>query len=219
MRLFPQSFVPASGRPALTLARGWLLWFPLIVVLPSIVRAQATYTASRAGDLQLGVGGIFGSSNYLTPALGAGFTPKLEGSGDSLKGFALYSSFDFKPHFGAEISFRQTTPSYGANVSERTYEIGARYVYPIRSLKPFARAMYGRGVFNYPDNIANLAYNLYSLGAGVDFSLTRSLNVRAEYEHQHWFGFPLTPLQPNLATIGVAYHFSGKGHCALCARR
>ena len=183
------------------------------------MQAQATYTASRAGDLQVGVGVALGSSNYLTPALGASFDPPIQGSGDSLKGFGLYSSFDFKPHLGAEISFRQTTPSYGNNVYERTYEIGGRYVYPIRSFKPFARAMYGRGIFNYPENIANIAYNLYSLGAGVDFSLTRSLNFRAEYEHQYWFSFPLTPLQPNLATIGVAYHFSGGGHCGLCARR
>ncbi len=219
MRVSPRSHVPDSRRGASRLLCGLSVTLLALGMLPNEARAQATYTASRAGDLQVGAGVTFATSNYLTPALGAGFTPQIVGNGESLKGFALYSSFDVKTHFGAEISLRQTTPSYGANVYERTYEVGARYVYPIRSLKPFARAMYGRGVFNYPENIANIAYNLYSLGAGADFSLTRTINLRAEYEHQHWFGFPLTPLQPNLATVGVAYHFSGTGHCLLCARR
>ena len=219
MRLSLRSHVPHFCQRASRLLCGLALASLALGALSEGARAQATYTASRAGDLQVGAGVTFGTSNYLTPALGAGFTPPIVGKGESLRGFAIYSSFDVKSHLGAEISFRQTTPSYGANVYERTYEIGARYVYPIRSLKPFARAMYGRGVFNYPGNIANIAYNLYSLGAGADFSLTRPLNLRAEYEHQHWFGFPLTPLQPNLATVGVAYHFSGSGHCLLCARR
>ena len=219
MRSYPRVVVPDSSRFALLALRGLLLGLFVFGFLPGLAPAQATYTASRAGDLQIGAGVAFGSSNYLTPALGAGFTPRIVGSGESLKGFSLYSSFDFKPHVGAEINFRQSAPGYGANVYERTYEVGGRYVYPVHSFRPFARVMYGRGVFNYPENIANIAYNLYSLGAGADFSLTRSLNLRAEYEHQHWFGFPLSPLQPNLATVGVAYHFSGGGHCTLCARR
>ena len=182
-------------------------------------QAQASYTASRAGDLQVGAGVTFGHSNYLTPPLGAGFNPQLSGTGETLRGFDLYSTFDFKPHIGVELNFHQTSPSYGANVYERTYEVGGRYVYPIRKLRPYAKVMYGRGVFNYPENIANLAYNLYTLGAGVDYNLLNSVNLRVDYEYQHWLSFPLQPLQPNLVTIGVAYHFSGSGRCTFCASR
>ena len=181
--------------------------------------AQASYTASRAGDLQVGAGVSFGSSNYLTPALGAGFNPQLSGTGESLRGLDLYSSFDFKPHLGVELNFHQTSPSYGATVYERTYEIGGRYVYPIRRFRPYGKVMYGRGVFNYPRNIANLAYNLYTLGAGVDYNLLDSVNLRVDYEYQHWLSFPLQPLEPSLVTIGVAYHFSSSGRCTFCARR
>ena len=189
---------------------GW--WCVVLAIWLFGVRsaaAQATYTASRAGDLQVGAGVALGTSNYRSPELG--------GTGEQLRGFDLYSTFDFKPHLGAELNFRQTSPSYGEKVYERTYELGGRYVYPLGRLKPYGKAMYGRGVFNYPNSIANLAYNLYSLGAGLDFRLTSAINVRADYEHQHWFGFPLQPLSPNLVTVGVAFHFSGGGTCARCA--
>lgn len=189
------------------------------VALGAEAEAQATYTASRAGDLQVGAGITLGHSNYLTPALGSTFTPPLNGSGESLRGLAVYSTFDFRPHLGLELNFRQASPAYGARVYERTYEAGGRFVYPAGKWRPYAKAIYGRGVFNYPDDIANLAYNLYSLGAGLDYGITASLNLRADYEHQHWFGFPLQPLQPNLVTIGVAYHFSGSGRCLRCATR
>ncbi len=173
--------------------------------------AQASYTATRAGDLQVGAGVSFGSSDYDSPELG--------GTGESLRGFDLYSTFDFKPHFGVEANFRQVKPSYGEDVYERTYEIGGRYVYPIGRWRPYAKAMYGRGVFNYPNDIANLAYNLYSLGAGADFRLLERVNLRLDYEHGHWFSFPLAPLEPNVVTVGLAYHFSGEGKCRLCANR
>lgn len=167
-------------------------------------------TASRLGDLQLGGGVSFGNSNYET---------YLVGKGETLLGFNLYGSLDLPRHVGAEINFRQTIPTYGKDVYERTYEIGGRYVYQFGRLKPYAKGMYGRGVFNYPNDIANLAYNLVALGGGADYEILRSVNVRAEYEYQHWFGFPLHSLQPNIVTIGVAYHFSSSGRCPLCANR
>lgn len=180
-------------------------WLALLVLAPAThsLRAQASYTASRVGDLQVGAGVSFGQSNYDSATLG--------GNGEKLRGFNLYSTFDFREHFGVELNFRQTTPSYGKDVYERTYEVGGRYVYPIGfRLRPYAKLMYGRGVFNYPNDIANLAYNAVTAGGGLDYRLTRTINLRADYEHQHWFGFPLAPLQPNVLSFGLAYHFGGE---------
>jgi hypothetical protein len=92
-------------------------------------------------------------------------------------------------------------------VYERTYEIGPRYYFTAGRLVPYAKFMVGRGVYNYSNNAANVAYNLIAGGGGVDYRLTRSLNLRGEYELQNWFGFPLAPLRPGIVTIGVAYHF------------
>ena len=70
--------------------------------------------------------------------------------------------------------------------------------------------MYGRGVFNFPNNVANLAYNMFSFGGGTDVRVLRFLNVRADYEYQDWLGFPPSGLKPQLVTFGVAYHFPGE---------
>lgn len=153
---------------------------------------QAGPTASRSGDLQVGAGFVLGNSNY---------------AGDTLRGVNLYTSFDIKDRYGLEFDLHQTAPTYGKSVYERTYEFGGRYVLDFKRYRPYGKVMYGRGVFNYPNNIANLAYNLYSVGGGVDYRLRPSINLRVDYERQHWFGFPILPLQPNLVTIGVAYHF------------
>lgn len=181
-------------------------WLPVALFLAAAshpAHAQASYTATRVGDLQVGAGVSLGQSNYDSPTLG--------GTGERLRGYNLYSTFDFREHFGVEVNFRQTSPSYGKDVSERTYEVGGRYVYPVGlRFRPYGKLLYGRGVFNYPENIANLAYNLGTVGGGLDFRLTRTINLRADYEHGRWFGFPLAPLQPNVVTIGVAYHFAGE---------
>ena len=75
--------------------------------------------------------------------------------------------------------------------------------------------MAGRGVFNFPPSpsdlsagpAANLAYNIWAVGIGSDYSLRPSLNVRIDYEYQRWNGFPPNGLSPEVFSFGVAYHF------------
>lgn len=158
-------------------------------------RAQAIYTASRAGDLQVGGQFVFAQSQYQFQSI-------------NLTGGGVYASFDWREHLGAEIDFRQVNGDNGDSTYERTYEVGARYIVAhFWGLAPYAKGMYGRGVYNYPANVANLAFNLISLGGGADYRLNRSLNLRADYEHQSWFNVPLQNPQPNLVSVGIAYHF------------
>lgn len=161
----------------------------------AICSAQAKYTASRAGDLQVGGEFVFAQSQYQFQSI------RLTGGG-------AYATFDWREHFGIELNFRQVNGNNGDKTYERTYEVGGRYILLHKAgLAPYVKAMYGRGVYNYPGDVANLAFNLYSLGAGTDFRLTRSINLRAEYEHQSWLNVPLQNPQPNVVTLGVAYHF------------
>ncbi|SDF48203.1 outer membrane beta-barrel protein [Terriglobus roseus] len=162
-----------------------------------------TATAYRNSDLQ--VGGYF---SVVRPDYGP-----------HLLGYGAYAAYDFKPHWGAEFNFRQGN-ARNTDIYERTYELGARYVITRKNhFNPYARASYGRGVFNFPPGIngfpfgANLAYNLMAFGGGVDYNLTRSINVRGDYDYQHWFGFPAYPsggtssISPQAFSVGVAYHF------------
>ena len=156
--------------------------------------AQSIPTATRLGDLQIGGGFVFARSAY-------------NGTPIRLVGGGAYTTFSLRDHWGAEFDFHHTRSSADSTVYERTYEIGPRVFFTRGRLVPYGKVMYGRGVYNFSNNIANIAYNIYTFGGGSDFRLTRSINIRGDYEYQSWAGFPLGTLHPSVVTIGVAYHF------------
>jgi hypothetical protein len=158
----------------------------------SLLHAQASPTASRWGDLQVGGGYSFANSDY---------------SPEHYKGFTVYSDFDFTRHWGVEAEFRFVKSPSPANEYEKTYEIGGRYFRTYGRFNPYAKLLVGRGVFNFPNDSANLAYNMLAAGAGLDYRVKSYLNVRGDFEYQHWSGFMNDSLAPTVATIGVAYHF------------
>lgn len=170
----------------------------LLAAASPVLSAQARYTATRAGDLQVGVDFVAGNSDYADP---------------HLRGVGFYTTFDFREHFGAEFDIHQANTSTNNHLYERTYEIGPRYFRTYGRFSPYVKAMYGRGVFNFPYTtggpVANLAYNLFAGGIGVDVSIKPYLNVRADYEYQRWLSFPPNGLTPQLYTFGVAYRFPG----------
>ena len=167
------------------------------------IAAQALPTATRAGDLQIGGTFSLAKPDYTT---------------DTFKGFGFYTTFDFKEHFGIDAEFHQVNRPSPSAIYERTYEVGGRYVRHYNIFNPYVKLLYGRGVFNYEADVANLAYNMGNAGVGVDVNLTRRLNVRADYEYQQWFNFRgfvsgnsvnnnSSTLSPQVFTIGAAYHF------------
>ena len=168
----------------------------LSAAMSTVALSQATPTASRRGDLQVGGGYSDAASDY----------------GDHFTGFHLYGDFDFLTHFGAEAEFHfvkegGSNPDF-SDLYEKTYEVGARYFRAYGRVSPYAKIMVGRGVFNFPRyDHANLAYNLYAPGVGVDVRIKPYLNVRGDFEYQQWPGFPPTGLGPAILSIGAAYHF------------
>jgi hypothetical protein len=153
---------------------------------------QAKSTASRAGDLQVGVGYTTADSDYLP---------------NRIRGLAFYADFDFKQNLGIEVDFHQLNDPNSSKVYERTYEFGGRYVRNYNRVSPYVKVLYGRGVFNFPQDEANLAYNMLVGGIGLDVHATQRINVRGDFEYQKWSSFPPNGLSPTLITIGVAYHF------------
>jgi opacity protein-like surface antigen len=178
---------PRTARPCLALLLA-------LLCVSTFAHAQSGPTASRVGDLQIGGGFIYAHSAY-------NFTPI------TLYGGAGYIDFATRPHWGGEFDFHQTKSSADSTVYERTYEIGPRIFLQRGPLIPYAKVLYGRGVYNFHNNIANVAYNMYTFGGGLDYELRRSINLRADYEYQTWMSFPITDLHPSVVTIGVAYHF------------
>jgi opacity protein-like surface antigen len=162
--------------------------------LAAPARAQSMPTASRAGDLQFGGGFTLGNSDYNFNKL-------------SLTGGTAYATFDTHDHWGFEAAFHQVKPSTDPTIYERTCEVGPRFYLTRGRLAPYGKVLVGRGVYNFSGNIANIAYNLYTVGGGADYALTQTINLRADYELQNWLSFPIATLRPNLITIGAAYHF------------
>jgi hypothetical protein len=167
--------------------------FIALLATTSMINAQATPTAARRGDLQVGVG--FSDANS-------------DAQPERYKGFALYSDFDFKKHWGAEAEFHIVKDPTPAGRYEKTYEIGGRYFQTYGRFVPYAKLMVGRGVFNYANNTANLAYNMWAGGIGLDYRIKSYLNARGDFEYQNWSGFPPHGLTPTMYTVGVAYHFN-----------
>ena len=66
-------------------------------------RGNALPTATRAGDLQLGGGVVFGSSTYNFQST-------------NLVGGAFYTTFDVRAHLGGEANFRQNQSSADSTV-------------------------------------------------------------------------------------------------------
>jgi hypothetical protein len=156
----------------------------------SVLQGQAAPTASSVGALKIGGGFSTANSDYFK----------------RFNGGAAYFNFDFLPHLGVEGEFHFVSGADG--LYEKTYEVGGRYFRTYKRFVPYAKVMYGRGVFNYPplgDGFrANLAYNLVAVGVGTDYKVKPWLYARADWEYQNWFGFQSSSLTPNILTVGAA---------------
>jgi hypothetical protein len=170
-----------------------LIVFMSLLGSSSMIQAQAVPAGTRAGDLKIGGGFTTANSDYA----------------DRYNGGAAYVDFDFMPHIGVEGEFHFVKDP--SDLYEKTYEVGGRYFRTYKRFVPYAKVMYGRGVFNFPplgDGFrANLAYNLGAIGAGTDYKVKPWLYVRADFEYQVWFGFQNSSLSPSLLTLGAAYRF------------
>jgi opacity protein-like surface antigen len=167
-----------------------LLAIALFSTSASVALSQAMPQARRLADIQVGGDYSIANSDYTY---------------NDIRGLGFYADID-RGNFGLDLSFHQLDDPNPTQVYERTYEFGPRYVRHYGHFAPYAKALYGRGVFDYPQGEANLAYNLFALDGGVDIAVHPRINVRVEYEYQHWFGFPPNGLTPDMVTIGVAYH-------------
>jgi len=192
-----------------------LAFLALITLIDRDAGAQAVPTADRLGDLQIGINFSVANPDYSNDVYHLS-----QPTDGSLRwhGYGAYADFDFRYHYGIEVDFHQLSGP-DPNLYERTYEIGGRYLHPIRNrFVPYGKLLVGRGVFNFAAldssgqsvQIANLAYNTLSAGGGLDMRVLPGLNIRVfDYEYQHWLNFPPDKLNPQVLSFGVAYHFHG----------
>ncbi len=182
----------ALAQPALKVR---LLLAACVVALATVAVAHGQHTvpaAERRGMLQVGGGFTLAKPDYTQ---------------SRFRGGSLYATLDVSPHLGVEFMFHQENTPGTDKIGERTYELGPRYVWHLSHVEPFLKVSYGRGVFNFPYDAANLAYNMVTATGGVDVPVQRHITVRGEYEYQRWLNFPPNGLTPQLVTVGAAYRF------------
>lgn len=156
--------------------------------------AQAVPTASRFGDLQLGLGGTLVATDY---------TPR------KAEGLTVYGDFGFTRHIGIEGDIHFGSIRTPDDLGEDSYLLGPRYVVRRGRFGGYAKALVGIGRLNeqFPNGTASYTYKIYSLGGGLDIRATRSINIRAiDVEFQEWPGYG-NGLTPIVTTIGAAYSF------------
>lgn len=198
-------------RPPQTASRRALLdVFALagLVIFCACSCAQAAYTASRAGELQFGGSFGLGRSNYLPVDVQSNAAPLSDLSRTvNLLGGGAYGSFDMKRYVGAGLDFRRLN-ARGDSSAQTSIEASFRYTL-FRGFRfaPYLQAGFGHGWYRYPQGAGTLGHNLYGLGGGLDYHLSRSLNLRGAYEYQSWIGVPIRNPQPQTLSVGIAYRF------------
>jgi len=170
--------------------------FICVLSLATWAHAQAVPTASRAGSLQVGAGGMFASPDY-----GQLY----------VQGITFYGDFDFTRHLGVEgdIHYNVNTPQ---DVSENSYLLGPRYTWHYKRFGAYGKALFGAGRFGFQQGSFAVpstgTYFVYAFGGGVEYKVTDHINIRGfDAEFQSWPGFPPNGLSPIVYTVGVAYVF------------
>lgn len=160
--------------------------------------AQASYAGDRDGVVQIGVT----YSNAQTDEYFKRTT-----------GVSVYGAIDFKKHLGAEADIHLPGLfSAPEGFSERSGDVGLRYIYRFRRYDVYAKALVGIGqtVQVAPAFVVGTpgTYFLYAGGGGLDVRLARNLIIRVvDFEYQRWPSFPQHALTPSMVSIGAAYRF------------
>ncbi|WP_035347862.1 outer membrane beta-barrel protein [Edaphobacter aggregans] len=157
---------------------------------------QAVPTAERTATVQIGAGWSVVSPDY---------------AGKTTQGVSIYGTFDLTPHWGIEGDIHKASMITPSDIGESSYLLGPRYVFRHNRLRPYAKALFGLGRFQYQyDNVpdATYTYKIYAFGGGIDVVTTKHINLRAvDFEYQKWPGFPPNGLSPMVFTFGAAYAF------------
>ena len=183
-------------------------------LFPSLLMSQAMPTAARRLDVQ--VGGLFSVAN---PGIASDAT--IVYGQMNFKGGGMYATIDPANHLGLEMSVRQVFGTEG--VHERTYSVGPRFYLTRGRFMPYGKVLFGRAVFNFPNNMANQAFTEGALGGGVDYRLTSLIYFAPITSTRGGLSFGTQvsafpgSLSPSVASFGVSYHFGGNADCE-CGR-
>lgn len=159
---------------------------------------QALPAATRGGQLQVGAGLSYGSTDIFDK---------------NVTGVSAFATYDVSEHLGAEADVHLMLLNTPNDFIENTYLIGPRYRWDKGRYQPYVRVEAGIGTTKIVDEPYLFVVNTPStnfavgFGGGVDVTLTPRWVARGDFEYQMWPSFGPHALTPKMATVGVAYRF------------
>jgi opacity protein-like surface antigen len=187
---------PCSGAACLSIC----VTFLLALALPARSLGQAESTAARGAGLSAFGGYLNGNPEY-GPSRNSG-----EAFGAN---FIKYLPHAISPSI--EGRYNRTSGTY---VNENTFLGGVRIQYDAFSrfrFHPYGDFLIGTGSIHFNTSATGYTSDnstVEDFGGGVDIDLTHRVQLKADYQYQHWkLGQETDPFTPNLLLIGVTYQF------------
>ncbi len=181
------SFGKWRSRSASTRSGAFAILAGAILALAPAVSAQAVQSGDQGGPVLSA--GILASGDYL------------QYGERKMIGLAGFVDADARSHLGLEAEGRWMEFRQSANVHAETYSIGVRYHRTYDNLQPYVKGLIGFGDFNFPYNLATGRYLVVTGGAGMDWLLSRRIQIRTvDVEYQDWPQFTFG----NMSTLGVS---------------
>jgi opacity protein-like surface antigen len=181
-----------------------------VMFVAAIGHAQGVPTATQ--QLQLSAfGGVTGTFTNLEGGKNLGITA---GADLTFLPFQLV-----RPSF----EIRGTYPvDKGTISSQKNFLVGPKVEHTFGRLHPYVDFLIGRGEIDYNQGgfaVGDILYissnsTIYSPGAGVDFNFTRRIDLKADFQYQHWDAPVVVSgvIHPVALTLGAVYRFDFNRH-------
>jgi hypothetical protein len=162
-----------------------------LLVLAPPSHAQADYTANKFSRIQVGAGYLFLKPDYVET---------------NIQGVSFWGDYDFWKFVGVEASVNLGNIITPSDINENSYQVGPRFLYHHRKFTGYGKILFGRASIANTEQNTSSTYNIYSFGGGLEYKLTRRINIRAvDFDYQQWGNFEPHTLSPVAITFGASY--------------
>jgi opacity protein-like surface antigen len=173
----------------------------VLMSLALSAHGQAAPAGERHAGMQIGAGWSIANPDYDT---------------SHVQGLSIYGDLSFKRHLALEGDIHRASSIIPDGVGVDSYLVGPQFAFHRNRFHPYAKVLLGFGRFKekVPAEAANTfkinayTYKIFAFGGGLDYNLTRRINVRAfDFEYQEWPGYKPSGLTPYVYSFGAAYVF------------
>jgi hypothetical protein len=197
----------------MTFSRPNPIRFPLLALAAAVASALCQTSAAQVSATAIGPGHtLWAGADYIN--YNASFPYQ---SNQRLSGYQFFANYNFTPSAAVEADVRLRNQGSFYGETESSYLMGPQY----RSRR-FGRAQFyaqilaGMGRIQFPFDIGYGNYFAASPGFGINYRLTRHLQIRAGYDVELWFNSPNVanepedPITPSGFHAGLAFNPSGR---------